>query len=346
MKKGLLYFTLVLFLLLSQFSHAANILNIYAWSGEIPDTLIRQFEKETKIKVNFSTYENNEILYAKIRAARSAGYDIILPSSYYVDRMLRQNMLAKLDKAKIPNLKHLDPQFVHPAYDPEMTYSVPFIWGTTGIFYNKAYFTHPNITKWDDLWQKRFANTLMLLDDTREVFSIALLSLGYSANDKNEEHIKKAFEKLKLLMPNVKVFSSDTVVSIIVDEDATVGMVWNGDAYKASQENNNIEFIFPREGFVIWVDNLAVPANAPHKDAAYAFINFLLRPDIAKEIALNTNYPITNLSGKKLLPSAVQNNPVIYPPAAVLKKGQFQTDVGEETLAVYEKYWEELKMSG
>lgn len=340
------FWTFILFLLCSFIysSHANNVLNIYAWSGEIPDTLIRQFEKETNIKVNFSTYENNEILYAKIRAAKSAGYDIIMPSSYYVDRMTRENMLLKLDKTKIPNWHHLDPQFLHPAYDKESNYSVPYLWGVTGIFYNMDYFKGSSIKKWDDLWESRFKNTLLLLDDTREVFSMALLTLGYSANDKNKDHIKAAFEKLKLLMPNVKVFSSDTVVSIIVDEDATLGMVWNGDAYKASHENKNVNFVFPEEGFIIWVDNLAIPTHAPHKDAAYAFINFLLRPEIAKEIALRTNYPITNLSGKKLLPQAIQNNPIIYPPPSVLKHGQFQTDVGDETLALYEKYWEELKM--
>ena len=142
------------------------------------------------------------------------------------------------------------------------------------------------------------------------------------------------------------MFSSDTVISIMIDEDATVGMAWNGDAYKASRENNNIHFIFPQEGFVIWVDNFSIPVNAKHKEAAYAFIDFVLRPDIARDIALANNFPTTNLAALKLLPAALRNDTTVYPSEEVMHRGQFQTDVGDDTLALYEKYWEELKMNG
>lgn len=327
------------------YAEEKKILNVYAFTGEVPDFIIRKFEDETGIEVNFSTYENNEIMYAKLRANKKTGYDVIMPSSYFVDRMRRQDLLEKIDATKLPNLKNLNPAFAHPSYDPELDDCVPYLWGITGIFYNQKYHQSKTVTKWADFWDKRFYDQLMLLDDTREVFSMALLSLGYSANDKNPEHIKQAFLKLKALMQNVKVFSTDTVVSIMIDDDATVGMAWNGDSYKAASENNNIKFVFPSEGFVIWVDNFAIPKNAPHKEAAYIFINFMLRADVAKESALSTHYPTTNLAAQKLLPLKVQNNPVVYPSKEVLKRGQFQTDVGDEILALYEKYWEELKMS-
>lgn len=337
-------YCLVLFFPLSVFAQD-KIVNIYAWTGEVPDFAVRQFEKETGIKVNISTYENNEIMYAKLRATRNPGYDLVMPSSYFVDRMHRQDMLEKLDKTQIPNWKNLDSSFLNPAYDPNTQYSVPFIWGVTGLFFNDQYYSGKHLTKWSDLWDKRFYNKLMLLDDTREIFSMALLSLGYSANDRNPDHIKAAFLKLKQLMQNVKVFSTDTVVSIIIDEDATVGMAWNGDTFKASQENPHAKFIFPEDGFVIWVDNFSIPKNAPHKEAAYAFINFILRPDIAKSVALYTQFPITNAAGRKLLPAAIRNNPTVYPSKSILSRGQFQTDVGDDTLALFEKYWEELKIS-
>jgi len=323
---------------------ADNIVNVYAWTGEIPDFVVRRFEKETKIKVNFSTYENNEIMYAKIRAAKRGGYDVIMPSSYFVDRMSRQQMLEKLDKTKIPNFNNLNPEFAHPSYDINTEYSVPFIFGITGIFSNKAYGAPPK--KWSDLWDKRYYNKLLVTDDIREVFSMALLSLGYSANDTNPEHIKAAYEKLKLLMPNIKVFATDIVVSIIIDEDVTAGMAWNGDAFKAFRENNNVQYTFPEEGFVIWVDNFSIPKNAPHKDAAYAFINFIMRADIAKDVALSTGFPTTNLAAKKLLPDDIRTNPIVYPTKDVMSHGQFQIDLGDDTLALYEKYWEELKMNG
>lgn len=337
-------FLLFLLLLPLPVFAANKVVNIYAWANEIPDFVVRLFERETKIKVNLSTYENNEIMYAKLRSSKNAGYDIVMPSSYFVDRMQRQHMLLKLDLTKLSHWANLNPQFIHPTYDPKSEYSVPFIWGVTGIFYNSNYFSSTDIKKWADLWDQRFYNKLMLLNDTREVFSMALLALGYSANDSHPAHIKAAYLKLKELMPNVKVFSTETVVSNIIDEDATVGMAWNGDTFKASQENKKINYIFPEDGFVIWVDNLSIPIHSPHKDNAYAFINFLLRDDIAKEIALYTGFPIANLAAQKQLPEEIRNNPVIYPSPEVLRRGEFQIDLSDNTLSLYEKYWEELKM--
>ena len=343
--KRILYLSLFL-LLFTSVAHAKKILNLYAWTGEIPDEIISQFEKETGITVNFATYENNEVMYAKLRASKNAGYDIVMPSGYFVDRMRRFDMLEPLDKSKLPNWKNLNPEFLHPAYDPQTMYSVPFIWGITGIFVNEQYFSQYHIRKWSDLWNEEFSNELLLLDDSREVFSMALLTLGYPANDKDPQHIKQAYLKLKSLMQNVKVFSTETVVAIIIDEDANAGMAWNGDAYKASKDNPDIKFIYPEEGYVIWVDNFAIPKNARHKEEAYTFLNYILRPDVAKQIALSTNYPIANLAGQKLLPAEILNNPVIYPPKNIMRKAQFQTDPGDATLALYEQYWEELKMEG
>jgi len=336
-----------LIFLLTPFAAQADdkVLNVYAWTTEVPDFVVHMFEKETGIKVNFSTYDNNEIMYAKIRTTKKSGYDVIMPSSYFVDRMARQHLLEKLDKSKLPNWKNINPSFLNPAYDPKSEYSTPYIWGITGIFYNDQYYKSGELKKWSDLWDARFYNKLMLLDDTREVFSMALLRLGYTANDHNPEHIKEAYIKLKDLLKNVKVFSTGTAVSIMIDEDATVGMAWNGDTFRASRENKNIHFIFPEEGFVIWVDNFAIPKNAPHKEAAYQFIDFVLRADIAKEVAVSTNFPTANLAGFKLLPDSIRNDPTVYPPKEVMRHAQFQTDLGDDTLALYEKYWEELKMS-
>lgn len=339
----LLFFILLMILTAKA---SSEVVNIYAWSGEIPEKVIRRFEDETGIKVNISTYGNNEVMYAKMRAVKNPGYDIIMPSSYFVDRMARQQMLDKLDKSKLPELRQLNPDFSHPAYDPDLNYSVPFIWGITGIFYNDQDYPVNSIKKWSDLWEKRFYNKLLLLDDTREIFSMALLSLGYSANDKDPEHIKAAFLRLKKLMQNIKVFSSDSVVSIITDEDATAGMAWNGDTFKASRENPHVRFVLPEEGFIIWVDNFSIPKNAPHKDAAYKFINFILRPDIAKETALATHFSTANLGAFKLLPADIRDNPTAYPPSNIMHRGEFQTDVGDDTLALYETYWNALKMSG
>lgn len=322
-----------------------KVVNVYAWSGVIPDAVIQQFEKETGIKVNFSTYDSNEVMYAKLKASNASVYDVIEPSSYYIDRMRRQNMLEKLDRKELPNFHNLNPDFLNQAYDPKSHYSLPFIWGITGIFFNKDYLSAESINRWTDVWDPKYRDQLMLLDDSREVFSIALLALGYSINDENPEHIKEAYFKLKELLPNIKIFSS-AVLSILIDEDATLGMAWNGDLYKASKENSQLSFIFPKDGFVIWVDNWAIPKNPPHPANAYQFLNFILRADIAKIIALDNNFPTPNLAAQKLLPKDIRTNPVVYPTHDILRRGQFQKDVSDEALALYEKYWERLKMGG
>jgi spermidine/putrescine transport system substrate-binding protein len=325
---------------------ADNVVNVYTWSGEIPRTVIVQFEKETGIKVHYSTFDSNEIMYTKFRAAKNPGYDVIEPSSYYIDRMRHQGMLLALNKARLPNLKNIDPDFLNKAYDPGSDYSVPFIWGITGIFLNKDYFSSNAVANWDNLLDKKYLNQLMFLDDAREVFSIALRSLGYSINDNNPEHIKQAYLKLKSFMPNVKLFNSDAIISILIDEDATIGMAWNGDIFKASLENNKLQFVYPKNGFEIWVDNFAILKDAPHTDNAYLFLNFMMRREIAKAVSMNINYSTANLAARKLMPQEVQNNPALYPTHEVLAQGEFEADVGDSASALFEKYWEQLKIGG
>jgi spermidine/putrescine transport system substrate-binding protein len=344
--KILLRVTLLILLAFSARAGAAdNILNIYTWPGVIPDFIIQQFEKETGIKVNFSTYDSNEVMYAKLKADKNSVYDVVEPSSYYIDRMRRQGMLEELERSKLTGYKNLNPAFLGQSYDPQNHYSVPFIWGITGIFVNKEYHAPKTVQSWDDLWDAKFNDQVMLLDDSREVFSMALLTLGYSVNDSNPEHIKQAYLKLKELHPNIKIFTN-APISFVIDEDATIGMVWNGDITKAIKENSSLDFIYPKDGFVIWVDNFAIPKNAPHLENAYKFLNFMLRSDVAKAIALDNSYPSANLTAQKLLPPEIRDNPIIYPGKEILRRGKFQSDIDDEALALYEKYWEKLKIGG
>lgn len=323
-----------------------NVVTVYSWADELPRSVIQQFERETGIKVIYSSFDTNEVMYSKLRAARNSGYDIVEPSSYYIERMRRQNMLEKLDKSKLSNLKNLDPFFTNQPYDPQLDYSIPFIWGITGMFLNKDYFGANGLSQWSDLLDKKYANQLMFLDDAREVFSIGLRMLSYSINDTNPKHIQQAYQKLKELMPNVRLFNNDAVTSILIDEDAAVGMAWNGDLFKAHRENNKLAFVFPKDGFEIWVDNFVVMRNASHKENAYKFLNFLMRPDIAKTVSMNINYSTANLAARKLLPTEIRNNPALYPPLEVLRRGEVQVAMDEKTQALYEKYWEQLKIGG
>lgn len=330
--------------LLSAFVYAGQVVNVYVWGGEIPKKIVQQFEQETGISVNFSTYDSNETMYAKLKASSNTIYDVILPSGYFVERMQKQGLLTQLDSKQLPNLSNLKVYFTQNDYDRGNQYSVPLIWGATGIFYNQNAVSTP-LTKWQQLWEMRWHHQLMLLDDSREVFSLALLSLGFDPNDTNPQHIKSAYDHLLQLVPNVKLFASESIQAIMIDEDSIAGSAWNGDAFKAKAENNAIQFSYPEEGFVIWVDCLAIPKNPPHPQEAYAFINFLLRADIAVKIALLEGHAITNEKAIDLLPASIKNNPMVYPDSLTLARGHFQRDVGEDTLTLYNQYWEQLKLA-
>jgi spermidine/putrescine transport system substrate-binding protein len=337
---------LFVFLYLSFLSvslYAQPIVNVYIWGGIVPTSVILQFEHDTGIKVNVSTYDSNETMYAKLKSSQRSIYDVIIPSSYFVERMHKQGMLSELDPAKLSHLANLDPLFTENAYDNGNHFSIPLIWGTTGLFYNAQWVKTP-LTRWIDLWDKRWLGQLMLLDDSREVFNAALMRLGYSPNDTNPAHIAEAYQALRALTPNIKLFASDSIQATMIDEDSIAGLAWNGDAFKAQNENHNIHFVYPQDGFVIWVDCLAIPINPPHPDEAHQFINYLLQANIAAQIALKEGHAITNARGKALLPPEIRNNPMVYPGIDTFRRGVFQRDVGEETIALYNEYWQKLKL--
>jgi spermidine/putrescine transport system substrate-binding protein len=343
----LLVITPFIFLLNSTESMAAyeSTLNVYNWSSYLPEDIIWRFQLETGIHVNYSTYDSNETLYAKLKTNRQAGYDIAAPSTYLVDRLRKENMLEKLDKSKLTNFKNLDPKLLNQTYDPNNEYSVPYLWGTTGIVVNSRYFSTSKLKRWADLWDPQYRDQLMLLDDQRDVFGIALKILGYSINETNPEHIKQAYLKLKELMPNVKLFNEEAEQAIYIDEDALLGMGYNGEIYQAHLENKDVIFVYPKEGVTVWLDSLVIPKGAKNIENAHQFINFLLRPDIAIRISEQLGFASPNLTAVKKMPKTTQNNPTIYPRNEELKNSEFQTDVGNAAL-IYEKYWELLKVGG
>lgn len=334
-----------LFLLLLSGSVFAEdkLLNVYGWSAYLPESVIKQFEAETGIRVNFSTYVNNEVLYAKLKANPDSGYDIIMPTSYFVSRMLKQGLIQKIDRSKLMNYKNLNPDFLSKEHDPKNEYCVPYLWNGTSIVINTRYHAVDSVNSWRDLWSPRYKDQLLVLDDTRECFSMALIALGYSVNDTDPKHIKAAFEKLKALMPNIKLFNLDAQRSIYLDEDITIGMGWNGDIFLAKQENPHLAFIYPTDGFMISLDTLAIPTGAKHVANAHLFIDFVLRPEIAKEITLDSGFSTVNIAAKELLPEYIRTDPILYPNAKILKTGQYQADVGEAA-PLYEKYFERLKL--
>lgn len=320
-----------------------NVVNVYIWATYIPDSVFRQFEKETGIRVNYSTYTSNEALYAKLKANPFSDYDVIMPSTYFLDRLIKQGMLRQIDFSKLSNMKTMDSSFAYQKDDLKSQYSVPYFWIATGIAVNTKYHDPKKLTHWFDLWDPHYQDQLLVLDDAREDFSIGLMTLGYSVNDRDEKHIRAAYERLKSLLKNVKLFNSDTQKAIYLDEDITVGMGWNGDIYLASLENPNLEFIYPEEGFVISIDGFAIPKEAKHVENAHRFIDFLLQLEVSKEVCEEMAFSHVNKNVVRLLPGAMQNNPILYPSFSVMQRSHFQEDVGD-VASLYEKYFEKLKL--
>ncbi|PMH46528.1 spermidine/putrescine ABC transporter substrate-binding protein PotD [Vibrio sp. 10N.286.49.B3] len=318
-------------------------LYFYNWSEYIPSQVLEDFTKETGIKVIYSTYESNEVMYAKLKT-QGAGYDLVVPSTYFVSKMRKEGMLQKIDKEKIPHYSGLDTNYLNQPFDPGNDYSIPYIYGATGIGINTDMLDKDSVSKWDDFWDEKWEGQLMLMDDAREVFHIALTTLGYSPNTTDPKEIEAAYHKLQQLMPNVLVFNSDFPANPYLAGEVSLGMLWNGSAYMARQEGANIEIIWPEQGTIFWMDSISIPTKAKNIDAAHKMIDFLLRPENAAKIALEIGYPTPVKTALPLLPKAFSEDPNIFPPQAVMESGIFQDDVGEASV-LYDDYFQRLKVS-
>ena len=340
--KRLMLALLLTLIVAAQGLGADKTLNLYIWSEYIPDEIIAAFTKETGIKVNVSTYDSNEAMYAKVKLV-GKGYDLIVPSSDHVGLMRREGLLLPIETAKIPNFTLIAPQFTNQGFDPGNKYSVPYMWGSTAIAVNTAQIPAESAQTMADLWRPEFKGKLLLPNDVREVMGIGLKSLGYSINERNPEHLRQAFDKLQGLMPSVRVFDSDSPKQALLSGEVSVGLIYNGEAYIANGENKDIRYIFPKEGFSLWLDSFCIPKGAKHVEAAYRFLDYVLRPQISAAISKEMGYSSPNTKAMEHLPEEMKNNPIVNPPAQEVARGEFLDSLDEQTLKMYEDYWVKLK---
>ncbi len=321
--------------------------NLYAWSEYIPQELLDTFTQKTGIKINYDTYSSNEELLAKLQAG-AAGYDVIIPSDYVVDIMAKQGMLEPLDTAQLSNFKNIGNEYKNLEFDPGNKYSVPYQWGTSCLVVDTSKITRP-ITKWADLWDPEFKGKVVLLDDEREVLGMVLKVLGYDPNSTDPAQLEEAKAKFSELLPNVRLFDSDSPKTALLAGEVSLGQTWNGEAALAHNENPNIDYIFPEEGCVVWYDNLAIPKGAPHKDAAMQLINYILSPEASIMITKEFPYSSPNTAGLELLKTqdpaayeAYMNYPATNPTPEEAKKTYLVKDVGEAT-SIWDRVWTEVK---
>jgi spermidine/putrescine transport system substrate-binding protein len=309
-------------------------LKLFCWSEYVPQAVIDKFTEETGIKVAVENYASNEEMLAKLLAGGGA-YDLIQPSEYTVQALIKENLLQPLDQANIPNLKNIAPEFRNMPFDPGNKYSVPWMAGFVGIVYNAEVVPGP-IVGYKDVFTPEHAGRIVVLDDAREIVSWGLASAGIPINDINDENLATITPLLRDWLAKVKVYDSDSPKTSLSSGDTDIGIVWSGEGALLFDENPKFQWVMPSEGLHMFVDNLAIPKTSRNKDKAEAFINFVLRPDISKMISDEFPYYNPNAEARKLLSEEQLNNPASYPPGFDITTAQLFTDIGEQASKVDE----------
>lgn len=308
---------------------AKDQLNLFGWSEYVPQAVIDGFTKETGITVNFETYASNEEMLSKLTAGGSQ-YDLVQPSDYTAEAMIRLGLLAPIDAAKVPNLKNLAPEFRGRPHDPKDRYSVPYMAGTVGIVINTERVKVP-VKGYKDFFNPQFKDRLVVLNDARELVTWALASLGEPINTINDESLAKARPVVASWVKLVKLFDSDSPKTALLNGDVDLGLVWSGEAAILWRTDKKFQYVLPEEGAHQFLDLLCIPASAPHKDAAHQFINYILRPEVSRLISEAFPYTNPNAAARKLLSPEELANPASYPASGKLQSFR---DIGKAASAV------------
>lgn len=323
-------------------------LNVYNWGEYIDPAVNDLFTEETGIRVNYKNFTDNESMYA-VLSSGAASYDIIVPSDYMVGKLIQNGMLAKLDFDNIPNFKYINDDFKNLEYDPENAYSVPYTWGTVGIFYNTKYVDEEDVAKgWDLLWNEKYSGRIFMFDNQRDAFGIALNKCGYSMNTTDPAHWDAAYEALVEQKPLLHQYVMDQVFDKMINEEGWIAPYYSGDGIIMMDEeegNPAIDFFVPESGTNRFVDALCVPADSPHKREAEEYINFLCRTDIALMNAEYIGYSTPHTEAQNLLDPEIGQNENFYPSEEVLKKTEIFLTLPQETGAYMDQLWMRLKLA-
>lgn len=322
-------------------------LNIFVWTEYFPQDMLDCFELVYGIKLNRDEYSSNEEMYAKISAG-GASYDLVQPTDYIIGLMIRQELLQELDHSKLPNIGNLDAGWMNKEFDPGNKYTIPYLAGTDSIVVNTDAVTDPP-QSWADLWKPEYAGRIVFLDDSRVVIGLTLLTLGYDPNTTDPAQLEEAKVKLAQLIPNIKVFDSDSPKTALIAGDVDLGLTWTGEAFIANQENPAIQFIYPKEGSILWQDNWAMLKDASHADAAYAWMNYLMQGDVFWLTIRDFQYINPNTAALEYAKAnqpevykAYADSPITNPPAEAIANGHGIKDVGDAT-PLYDAIWVEVK---
>ncbi|MDO4733720.1 MAG: spermidine/putrescine ABC transporter substrate-binding protein [Lachnospiraceae bacterium] len=324
-------------------------INVYNWGQYISDgsdgypNVIRDFEEAyPNIKVNYMTFDSNESMYTKLEAGGTS-FDVIIPSDYMIDSLIKQDLLEPLDFSNIPNYKYIDKAFKNLDYDPENRYSVPYTWGCVGIIYNSKYVKEEDAGSWDLLWNKDYAGKILMFDNPRDAFAIGESLLGYSLNTEDPEELAAVAEKLKEQKNLVQSYVMDQIFDKLERGEAWIGPYYSGDYLLMVEENEDLRFYYPEEGYNLFVDAMCIPKGAQHKKEAEIFINYLCEPEVCGPNLEWLSYAPPESAAKDYMDPEFAYDPIIDPDEEVLDKGQAFRALSTEGMQELNRLWLSVK---
>lgn len=322
-------------------------LNVYNWGLYISDgsddsvDVLSAFEELTGIRVNYTTFDSNESLYAKMKSG-GASYDVIFPSEYMVGRMIAEEMLAPLDYANIPNMAAIGAEYRGWDYDPDNTYSVPYTWGTTGLIYNKTMVDEPP-TSWSALWDVQYANNVLMFNNSRDAYAIAAKKLGLSLNPASVEEVDRVMQELQDQKAVVQAYVMDEIFDKMEGGEAALAPYYAGDALTMIADNPDLAFVHPQEGVNFFVDSMCIPATSRNKEAAEMFINYMCETSVAFANCEYIGYSTPISAVWELLDEELKYSPIAYPGEDVMDKAEVFTTLPDEINAELDARWSEMK---
>lgn len=317
---------------------------VYNWGEYLDPEVLTMFEEETGIEVVYDEYETNETMYPKV-ASKAADYDVVCPSDYMIQKMIENNLLAELNYDNIPNVKNIDPDYINQSkdFDPENKYSVPYCVGTVGILYNKTMVDEP-VDSWDILWNEKYKDNILMQDSVRDAFMVALKKLGYSMNSSDPKELEEAKQALIDQKPLTQAYVVDQVRDKMIGNEAAIGVIYSGEAIYTKRENPDLEYVIPKEGTNVWIDSWCILKDAPNKENAEKFINFLCRPDIALMNFEYITYSTPNAEARKLIEDDdIRNSTIAFPDLTQYNNLETFQYLGDKTDRIYNDLWKEVK---
>ncbi|MCI8650425.1 MAG: extracellular solute-binding protein [Anaerotruncus sp.] len=318
----------------AQPSGEEKVLNLFTWVDYFPDDILEEFSAQTGMKINYSTFESNEEMLMKVQSGGE--YDLVLASDYIIEIARQQDQLLPLDKEKIPNFKNINPAFQSKFFDPENQYTVPYAAGIPLIIYNPQMVDF-EVTGYEDLWNPAFKDSVVVMDDARNVIGLTLKTLGKGLNETDPAVLAQAQEKLQTLWPNIRALDYNTPYNLMISGETAIGYMFTSQVITALNENPELKVVFPKEGLGFGIDACFVPAKAPHPENAMAFLDFILEGERSAHITDQIYYISCNSAATEYL-----SNQALVIPDEAIKGAEFIQDVGEAT-QLYNDIWTQFK---